>query len=418
MNRFFPTRLVDGFKNNIRKSDELKHSVLNDATVAPDRFWDVLSYTGTISVFLILIQVVTGLLLLFYYSPNPLKAFESVIAIKNEIPNGFLFVNLHTINAKLIVLVLFIHMFRIMYVSAHRGPRKNQWYTGSVLMTLMLVTGFSGYLLPWSQQSYWACVIGTEAIRTVPLAGDLIVYLLRGGKEVAGPTLSIFYMLHIIFLPAGIIVFMWYHIKKVWQTGVAAPPEMIAGINPETCVGCGVCERICPFSAIRMMSGTGSKSMPEVDGGLCNACRLCLDKCPTQSITLKSQSGPMKTEPIFPHNMLHRMSATVVTIMILFAGVFFFHGMLIEDKIPADPFITPDRIKPDWYFMGPYQVLKIMPSEFTGLLSLLAIYLVLVFLPVIDKKGPRDPEKRPLYILLVKTSIFSFIIFTIWGFLS
>ena len=200
--------------NMWKKIEPVKKDMLTKKTVAPVTVADYLNYTGTITIFLIVIQLFTGLLLLVHYSPNPLKAFESVITIKNEIPDGFLFVTLHAINAKLIVLMLFIHMFRIMWITAFRGPRQIQWYTGAALLTLMLLTGFSGYLLPWSQQSYWACVIGTEALRSLPVIDLPLLCLLRGGTDVSGTTLLIFYVGHIIVLPVLIGIFLWYHITR------------------------------------------------------------------------------------------------------------------------------------------------------------------------------------------------------------
>ena len=401
----------------IRPWESIRHAFFHDETVAPSAWTDYLAYSGFVSLVLLLVQFVTGLLLLFYYSPHPMKAFESVLFIKNEVPNGFLVVTLHAINAKLIMLTLFIHMFRIMYVSAHRGPRSNQWYTGSTLLTLMLITGFSGYLLPWSQQSYWACVIGTEAMRSIPLIGDGLAWLLKGGKEVSGRTLAIFYGFHVILLPISIVIGIWFHLKRVWDTGVSAPPDMIARIETESCIGCGVCSRICPFDAIEMDSPFGKKKAM-VDPNRCNGCRACLGKCPTASIELFSEEIPLKREPIFPHGLLNRALASIGVLMILFTATFFFHGLLMEERTPADPLVTPDRIKPDWYFMGPYQVLKVMPSEFTGLVSLTAVFLLMVFLPKLDHSGPRNPTRRPIYIFLVKTAIFAFIFLTIWGFIS
>ena len=410
---FIKNRIIE----NIRPWESIRHAFFHDDTVAPVTLGDYLAYSGIVSAVLLVVQIITGLLLLFYYSPHPMKAFESVVFIQNEAPNGFLFVTLHAINAKLIVLMLFIHMFRIMYVSAHRGPRSHQWYTGSALLTLMLITGFSGYLLPWSQQSFWACVIGTEAMRTIPLIGDGVAWLLKGGKEVSGTTLAIFYGFHVILLPISIVILIWFHLKRVWETGVSAPPDMIARIEKESCIGCGLCERICPFEAIAMDTPYGKKKAC-VDQNQCNGCRACLGKCPTASIGLFSGETPMKREPLFPHGVLNRAVASLVTLIILFAAVFFFHGLLMETRTPADPLVTPDRIKPDWYFMGPYQLLKVMPSEFMGLLTLAAVFLLMVFLPKLDRSGPRSPEKRPVYIFLVKTAILSFIFFTLWGFIS
>ncbi len=403
-------------KQSARISSTVKQ-IRENNTFGPQTIWDYLGYSGAVLLSLMLIQAITGLLLVFYYYPHPVKAFSSLVAIKNDIPYGMLFSNIHTIGAKLIVLVAFIHMFRIMLITGFRGPRSPQWYTGLGLLTFLMVTGFSGYLLPWSQQSYWACVIGTEAVRSVPVVGDMVAEILRGGEDISGATLTRFYIFHILFLPITIAILIWYHIKQVWRTGVIGSPTMHAYNDSSDCKGCGICEKTCSFDAIKMGVGSEDK-LPLFDDQKCNACRECMKACPENCIDLKSDTAHVIKEPIFPNGMLHRMMAILATLTLLFFSVYFMHNLIIAEKIPAAPLITPDHIKPDWYFLGPYQVLKVMPSEFTGLVVLFAIYLVLFLLPTIDRKGPRDPSKRTVYSFWVKTGILLFIIFTIWGWLS
>ncbi len=391
--------------------------MVENSTVAPRTYWDYLGYSGTVIVALLIIQFITGVLLFIYYYPHSANAFASHVAIKNDVPYGMLFSNIHTIGAKLILLLVFIHMFRMMLLSAHRGPRALQWYTGMALMTFMLITGFSGYLLPWSQQSYWACVIGTEAIRVIPFIGDFIVSLLRGGQDVTTDTLSRFYIFHIFILPITILVFLWYHIKFVWRTGVIASSDMHAVNNLAKCTGCGLCEKICPFDAIRIVERS-QKKMPAFNEFKCNACRSCLKECPVQCIDLISQMGRQKYEPIFPHNFMRRTITTLITLTVFFFSVFFFHGLIIAEKTPADTLITPDRIKPDWYFLGPYQVLKVLPNEQIGILVLFFVYMVILFLPEFDRSGQRNPVKRPVYTFLIASCILLSIIFTLWGWVS
>ncbi len=391
--------------------------MVENSTVAPRTYWDYLGYSGTVILSLLMIQFITGVLLLIYYDPHSANAFASHVAIKNDVPYGMLFSNIHTAGAKLILLMVFIHMFRIMMTSAHRGPRAPQWYTGMALLTFMLITGFSGYLLPWSQQSYWACVIGTEAIRVIPLIGSFIVWLLRGGQDVSTATLSRFYVFHVFILPITIVVLLWYHIKGVWGTGVIASSDMHALNNPERCTGCGVCGKICPFDAVRMVDHS-QKKVPAFNESKCNACRTCLKECPAQCIDLISQKGQQKHEPIFPHNFMRRTITTLIALTLFFFSVFFFHRWIIAAKTPANPLITPDRIKPDWYFLGPYQVLKVLPNEQMGLLALFSIYMIMLFLPEFDRSGPRDPGQRPVYMFLVANCIVLFTIFTLWGWVS
>jgi ubiquinol-cytochrome c reductase cytochrome b subunit len=392
----------------------LDTQVLGKFTIGHRSGWDYLGYTGTIALALIIFQALSGLLLLLYYTPDPDKAFASLQMIRNDVPSGLPISNLHSINAKLILLLLFVHMFRVMIISAHRGPREPQWYSGAVLLFLMLLTGFSGYLLPWSQQSYWAVVIGTEAARALPIVGDGLVGLLRGGEAVTGATLHRFFALHVTLLPVCIIVLVWLHVKWVWRTGVIAPPDMFASVIEDDCIGCGKCERVCQFEALGMREREGRK-LPRINADKCNACRACEKECPADCITFKSEKRPFLTEPIFPHNLINRAKGVVFALIALFFGVFFMYGTLMRVKTPADPLMTPDMIKPDWYFLAAYQALRELPSEGLGLLALVAVSLLVLSLPAIDASGPRELRRRPVYLFLVIGGILSFIILTIRG---
>ncbi len=395
----------------------LDDQVFGQSTFKHRSRWDYLGYTGTTALVLIAIQALSGLFLLLYYVPDPEKAFGSVQMIRNDVPFGMLFQNLHSINAKLIILVLFIHMFRIMVISAHRGPREPQWYSGAILLFLMLLAGFSGYLLPWSQQSYWAMVIGTEAARSAPVVGNILVSVLRGGDAVTGATLHRFFALHVTLLPVFVVILIWLHVKWVWRTGVIAPPDMYASVHEDECTGCGKCEIVCSFEAIRMRD-SGDLKLPLVDRERCNACRSCVNECPVKCITFKSDARGFLTEPVFPDNLLNRLKGVMIALIILFFSVFFLHGLLMAEKVPADPMLTPDSIKPDWYFLAAYHMLRQLPNELLGLLALAALSVLVLFLPAFDKSGPRDFRKRPIYLFLVLGGILSFVILTIMGLLS
>lgn len=394
----------------------LDDQVLSKWTIGHRSARDYLGYTGTIALALIVVQVTSGIFLLLYYIPDPDKAFGSLQMIRNDVPFGMLYSNLHSISAKLLILTLFVHMFRIMIISAHRGPREVQWYGGVILLLLMLLTGFSGYLLPWSQQSYWACVIGTEAVRAIPLIGDALVSLLRGGENVTGATLHRFFALHVTVLPIFILVMVWIHVKRVWKTGVIAPPDMYAAVIEDDCISCGKCERECSFDAVRMIERQERK-LPLINTNLCNACRACSNVCPQDCITFESGRRSFLTEPIFPDNVINRLKGVTIGLVILFFSVFFLHGLLMADKSPADPLLTPDRIKPEWYFLASYQVLRELPNELLGLVVLFGVMLVVFFLPAIDRSGTRDLGRRPVYLLMVIGGIVSFIILTIMGYL-
>ncbi len=400
---------------NCRKS--LGEQVLCRRTIGITSPWDYLGYTGTVALFLVGLQLISGLLLLFFYVPHPDLAFASLQAMREHVPFGMLITGIHSINAKMLVLVLFIHMLRAVVFSAHRGPREPHWYSGAALLFFMMLAGLSGYVLPWSQQSYWAGVITTEAARAAPLVGDALVSLLRGGENVGGPLLHRAFALHVFLLPVAVVLLAWFHLRMVWRTGVSAPPDVHAKVREEDCIGCGECEQACVFGAMEMAEKEGVM-LPRVDEGACNACRACEKACLEDCITFESRQRPFFFEPLVPHSLVHRLQAVTAALMVLFFCVFFMQGTIMRDKAPADPLDTPEVIRPEWYFMAAYQVLEEMPSESAGLLAVLAAALLVLFLPVVDKKrSPREPRRRPVYILLVAVAVILFVMLAVRGYL-
>ncbi|MEW5734626.1 MAG: cytochrome b N-terminal domain-containing protein [Thermodesulfobacteriota bacterium] len=395
----------------------LQEELATGSTPAPRVPADWLAFTGTAIIALVFVQFATGVMLFSYYYPHVAKAFSSHQAIANEVPFGFLVETLHAMGAKMIVALAFLHLFLVWWHGSYRGPRARIWYAGMGLLLAFLVTGFSGYLLPWSQQSFWACVVGTEALRAVPLIGGGLVWLLRGGENVGQPTLVIFYLCHVLFLPAAIVTLLYFHVKWVWKAGVTGPSDTTARPDLDKCLGCKACSLACPFTAIQMIEVSGRKR-PALNEDACNACRACVILCPASCISLRGPEGAVRNEPLWPHAVLRRIMASLGAVGLLFFSAFFLHGLFIAGKTPADPLLTPDRIKPDWYFLAPYQVLKVLPSERWGLAVLFLLTAALCALPALDPKGLRDPARRTVHRFLVKAAAAGLIVFTIWGYLS
>lgn len=395
----------------------LQGDLATGSTPVPREPLDWLNFTGSALIALVLIQFATGVMLFFYYHPHVGRAFSSHTAIGNQVPFGFMVQSLHAMGAKMIVAMAFLHLFWVWWHGSFRGPRARVWYAGIGLLLAFMVTGFSGYLLPWSQQSFWACVVGTESLRAIPLLGDGLVWLMRGGPDVGQPTLVIFYLGHVLLLPLGILALLWFHLKWVWNAGVTGPSDSGALADHRECVGCRTCQTACPFTAVMVVElAKGKKAV--VNQEACNACRACVILCPTACIDLVCAGERVRIEPLWPHAALRRIMAGLAAVGLLFFSAFFLHGLFIAQKIPADPLLTPDRIKPDWYFLAPYQVLKVLPSERWGLAVLFLLTLALVFVPALDRSGLRDPLERPVHRFLVKASAAGLIIFTIWGYLS
>ncbi len=180
-------------------------------------------YFGGISLLLFIIQVVTGMLLLLYYKGSAELAFESVQFISAKVKFGWLIRSIHSWSANLMVLSAFIHMFSVFFTKAYRKPRELTWYSGFILLALAMGFGFTGYLLPWNELSLFATKVGTDIPKAIPLAGEFVMHLLRGGDEVTGATLSRFFGFHVAFLPGLFTIMLAIHLIFIQRQGMAAP---------------------------------------------------------------------------------------------------------------------------------------------------------------------------------------------------
>lgn len=178
---------------------------------------------GGISLVLLLILVASGLLLLMYYTPSTHEAFHSIILLTNEVPFGWLIRGVHFWAANLLIVTVIAHMARVFYSGAYRPPRDFNWVTGVVLLALVVCFEFSGYLLPWNQQAYWATTVGTDNLAAIPFIGETVMYLLRAGMQVNQLTLTRFFAFHVAILPTIAIVLLVLHFLMVRRQGIAKP---------------------------------------------------------------------------------------------------------------------------------------------------------------------------------------------------
>jgi quinol-cytochrome oxidoreductase complex cytochrome b subunit len=193
-----------------------------DRKVPKVNWWFTL---GSLSLFLFLLQGFTGIFLTVYYVPSPDHAFESIEYIMTGVPFGWLIRGIHHWGASLMVITVFIHMLRTFYTASYKFPREMTWLTGVILLASTLGMGFTGYLLPWNQRAYWATTVGTEIAGTVPLIGDFITRVLRGGSELSAVTLTRFFSIHIWFLPALFAAIIGTHVYLVIRLGESTVPK-------------------------------------------------------------------------------------------------------------------------------------------------------------------------------------------------
>jgi cytochrome b6 len=180
-------------------------------------------YLGGMTLFLFMVQVATGVLLLFYYRPSAEEAYESIQFLMAEVEFGWLVRSIHAWAANLMIFTVFVHLFSVLLLKAYRPPREITWISGVFLLGLSITFGFTGYLLPWNELAYFATRVGTEIIGVVPLVGSFMLELLRGGPDVSGATLTRFYAIHVALLPAAAALFLGLHLFLVQKHGMSIP---------------------------------------------------------------------------------------------------------------------------------------------------------------------------------------------------
>ena len=200
---------------------EIYDAVL-DRKVPKVNWWFTL---GSASLVLGIIQGVTGIMLTIYYVPSPDHAYDSITYIMNEVQFGWLIRGIHHWGASLLVVVVFIHLLRVFFYGAYKYPREFTWVTGVVLFLVTLGMGFTGYLLPWNQRSYWATMVGTEIVGTAPGVGGFILRALRGGADLSAVTLARFFSMHIWIIPAVAMLAVGIHLYMVIRLGISHIPQ-------------------------------------------------------------------------------------------------------------------------------------------------------------------------------------------------
>ncbi|MGH9369168.1 MAG: cytochrome b [Thermoanaerobaculia bacterium] len=299
----------------------------------PVHRWTAFYYLGGMALFLFLVQVATGILLLLYYRPSASEAFESVQYIMAEVPFGWLIRSIHSWGASLFVGVVALHMVSVFFLKAYRAPREMTWITGAFLLFLAVGFGFSGYLLPWNELSFFATRVGTDVPAQIPVIGPLLSRILRGGSDVTGATLSRFYGIHVAILPAVTTLLLGLHLLLVQKHGMSMPPSV-------------------------------------------------------------ERSGAKGKLRFFPDFLLRDMVGWLVAVGLLAALSAFFPWELGKK---ADPFApAPSGIRPEWYFLWMFQALKYLPAEIAGLpgetLGVLLFGLLaaaILALPLLDRGAAR-----------------------------
>jgi cytochrome b6 len=315
-------------------------------------------YFGGVTLFLFIVQVISGILLLFYYRPGADTAFESIRFLMTKVEFGWLMRSVHSWSANLMVLAAAIHMFSVFLTKAYRKPREMTWVSGMLLFFLSLAFGFSGYLLPWNELAFFATKVGTDIAGSVPLVGEPIMELLRGGPDVGGATLSRFFGFHVALFPAIFTVLLAVHLLLVQKQGMSSP------------IGADA-------------------------------------------------HGESATMPFFPNFVLRDLLLWLIVLNILAILAVFFPWEL---GVKADPFApAPAGILPEWYFLFMFQILKLLPAhiwfiegEVFGIMFFGVAGLLWMLVPFWDRASQRGQNNRLITYFGIFVILF-ILFFTILG---
>jgi ubiquinol-cytochrome c reductase cytochrome b/c1 subunit len=292
---------------------------------------------GGILAFMLVAQIITGVVLVMHYTPHTSLAFSSVEGIMRDVNYGWLLRYLHANGASMFFIAVYIHIFRGLYYGSYKAPREVLWVLGMIIFLLMMATGFMGYVLPWGQMSFWGATVITNLFSAIPIVGETIVTWLWGGFSVDNPTLNRFFSLHYLlpFMIAGVVVL------HIWALHVP-------GSNNPT------------------------------------------------GVSVKSEQD---TLPFHPYFTVKDALGLVVFLIFFMWFVFYLPNYMghPDNYTPADPLVTPAHIVPEWYFLPFYAILRSVPDKLGGVIAMFGAIAVLFAVPWLDTSKVRSANFRPLY---------------------
>jgi ubiquinol-cytochrome c reductase cytochrome b subunit len=304
-------------------------------------FW---YYMGSLALLVLVIQILSGIFLAMYYKPSAMEAFASVEYIMRDVDWGWLIRYLHTTGASFFFIIVYLHMFRSLLYGSHKAPRELLWVFGMFIYVLLMAEAFLGYILPWGQMSYWGAQVIINLFGALPKIGEPLTQWIRGDYFISDATLNRFFALHVIAVPLALLGLVLLHLVALRENG---------SNNPD---------------------GIEIKENKDADG------------------------IPLDGIPFHPYYTIKDIFG-VGMFLIIFCFVLFFWpeagGLFLEHDnfVPANPLVTPEHIKPVWYFTPFYAILKAVPDKLMGVLLMCASVGILFFLPWID----RSPVKSIRY---------------------
>ncbi|CAI3947384.1 cytochrome b [Commensalibacter communis] len=310
---------------------------------------------GAVLCVTLLLMLATGIFLALSYTPSAEEAFASIEMIERRVPSGWLLRSLHMAGSNLFLVFLYLHLFRGLYYGSYKNPRELVWLSGLLLMLMVMITAFAGYILPWGQMSYWAANVVIQAISSIPFIGEGLARWLMGGSSPSDLTLHRYFVLHFA-MAFFIIAVVFIHVICVHVVKSNNPK----GIEPKT---------------------------------------------------------KEETLPFYPYYVAKDGVVIVGAIILLVLLAFFFPDLLTnsENYTPANPLETPANIAPEWYFLPFYGILQLIPYKFLGLLLSVGSIMVLFAVPWLDRSPIKSANYRPSYRIALFLLVLSFVMLGIVG---
>ena len=324
-------RLLDWLDSRTGYRAGARH-VLDEPLPAGAGWWFI---TGSVLLFLLAVQFLTGIVLTMYYVPSPEHAYDSVRFITDRLPFGAIVRGLHFFGASFIVIASVVHMLRVVLFGSYKKPREVTWITGVVLLLIVLAFSLSGYLPPWDQKAYWATVVTINIARSTPLVGEQVASMLRGGLDLGALTLGRWYAAHVLLLPAALGGFVLAHLYLMRRHGISGP------------------------------------------------------------IAAAAEPG-VEAKPFYPYHAIKDTIAMAVVFALLLTFAITIPAPLDAIADPSDATYVP---RPEWYFLSLFELLKYFPGPLEPVATIVIpglLAALLIALPFLDRSPDRHPLKRPL----------------------
>ena len=340
---------------------ETRARTLADATrpQPPNVGWG--ATLGAMALAVLALECVSGIVLAFHYRATPEAAHASVAQIRDAVPLGWLWLSIHAWGTHALVGLALLHAAKVFISGGHKRPRELTWVAGALALFVVLGFSVTGHLLPWTNEAYWGTAVRLGHTNEAPLIGPLAAKFLRGGEEIGAGTLTRFYALHVVVLPALLAALLWLHLRLVKRLGLS--PAVRTDEEHEK----------------------GHAACSEGGGAW------------------------------IPHLALRAGAAATVTIGLLITIA----ALCPEGPTPKAGGATPDGLRPEWFFLALFQYLKYWPARVLGMpgetigqiLPILAVALF-AMIPFIDRSPERRPANRKRALALFAAGVL------VWGVLT